>query len=275
MAVPSCEFPANVMPWKGLADLGVEVDFIPHHQATFTVADVQRALTPRTRVLAVSWVQFLSGFRCDLAALGDLCRERGVILAVDAIQGLGALKLDVRETPVDFIASGAHKWLMGMPGTGFFYVSDALQERLRPVRGWLNKPVDFDDLLDYSSELHADARRFRMGTMNLAGIVALDAALGLYLSVGIEEAQERVLGLARLAAERLQHVGLRRFGSTDPHHASGIVAFEHPRAEEVLAALFEADIRASVRNGLLRLAPSWYNTTEEIRRTAEVVAHHT
>jgi selenocysteine lyase/cysteine desulfurase len=272
VAVPDCEFPANVMPWKGLRGRGVEVDLIPTHRGTFAVEDVERALRPETRVLAVSWVQFLSGFRCDLRALGDLCRSRGVILAVDAIQGLGALRLDVRETPVDFLACGAQKWLMGLPGTGFFYVTEELQERLTPMWGWLNKPVDFDDLLDYSTELHGDARRFRLGTLDMVGITALDAALGLYMEMGIDEAQRQIHMLSRLAADGLAALGLERFGSADPAHASGIVTFDHPQGQQLLGRLHAAGVRASVRNGKLRLAPSWYNMAEEVETAVGVVA---
>lgn len=272
VAVPACEFPANVMPWKALAPRGVAVDLIPHHRGTFTLEDVEAALTARTRVLAVSWVQFLSGFRCDLGALGELCRTRGVLLAVDAIQGLGALRLDVRQTPVDFLASGAHKWLMGLPGTGFIYLTEDLQERLSPTWGWLNKPVDFDDLLDFSMDLHADARRFRLGTLDLAGIAALEAALELYFDAGIEACQRQILMLARLAADGLAALGLRRYGSDDPAHASGIVSVDHPQPQGLLERLEAEGVRASVRNGRLRLAPSWYNAVEEVERAVTIVS---
>jgi len=273
VAVPACEFPANVMPWKGLANQGVEVDFIPDDDGVFSVDDVERALTPKTRVLAVSWVQFLSGFRCDLNALSALCREQGVLLALDAIQGLGALRLDVAATPVDFLACGAQKWLMGLPGTGFFYVTKELQDRLRPIRGWLNGPVDFDDLLTFDETLHDDAQRFRLGTLDLGGLAALDAAIGLYLDeVGTVAGQERVLALAHRAATALDEIGLRRFGSSDPDHASGIVTFEHPEPDRLLERLHAAGVRASVRNRRLRLAPCWYNTGAEIDLAVSVAA---
>jgi selenocysteine lyase/cysteine desulfurase len=272
VAVPDCEFPANVYPWLGLANRGVEVDFIPAPDGTFSPDDVARALTPRTRVLAVSWVQFLSGFRCDLAALSALCRDRGVILSLDAIQGLGALRLDVAETPVDFLACGGQKWIMGMVGTGFFYVSEALQERLTPLRGWFNGPLHWDELLAYSMELHDDARRFRVGTLNNAGIVALDAALGLYFDAGPEAVQERVMTLAQYASHGLDALGLTRQGAADPAAASGIVAVIHPDPDAALAALESAGVQAAVRERRLRLSPTWYNTEEEIDLALDVLA---
>lgn len=274
VAVPACEFPANVYPWLGLRERGVEVDFVPHDRGTFSVEDVERALTPRTRVLSVSWVQFLSGFRADLDALGALCRERGVIFCVDAIQGLGALRLDVRETPIDFLASGAQKWMLGMQGTAFFYVSEQLQQRLTPVRGWLNGPVDWDDFLSYPTDLHPDARRFRVGTLNHAGIVGLDAALGLYFDAGPEWCEAQVLARSREVAAGLDRLGLRRYGSEDERHASGIVAVEHPDPEGLLAALAGENVHIAVRDRKLRIAPTYYNTPEEVERALDLIAHY-
>lgn len=271
VAVPACEFPANVMPWLALGQRGVQVDFIPQTDGTFTVEDVERTLTPETRVLAVSWVQFLSGFRCDLEALSELCRQRSVLLCLDAIQGLGALQLDLARTPVDFISCGTQKWMMGLPGLAFFYVTEDLQERLTPMRGWLNGPLDFDDLLSFSMELHPDASRFRAGTLDLAGVVALDAALGMYLEVTPERAERRVLALARLAADGLDRLGFERYGARDAAHASGIVTVEHPHAARVLDHLYARQVRASVRQRRLRLAPTWYNDERDIEIALDAI----
>ena len=272
VAVPACEFPANVYPWLQLQDRGVTVDFIPHERGTFTVGAVERVLTPRTRLVAVSWVQFLSGFRCDLGGIGRLCRARGVLLSLDAIQGLGALRLDLGETPVDFLACGGHKWMLGMQGTGFLYVTEALQDRLRPVRGWLNGPQDWEDFLAYPMALHPTAERFRLGTLNTAGFVALDAALAQYFEAGPAWCDERVRALAARAADGLAALGLQRWGSDDPAHASGIVTVEHPDPDGLAAHLAAERVQASVRDRKLRLAPTWYNTEAEIDRALAAVA---
>jgi selenocysteine lyase/cysteine desulfurase len=272
VAVPACEFPANVYPWLGLEARGVAVDFIPHERGTFTVEDVERTLTPQTRLVSLSWVQFLSGFRADLAAIGALCRERGVLFCVDAIQGVGALRLDVADLPVDFLACGGHKWVMGMQGLGFFYVTEALQARLRPVRGWLNGPIDWDDFLSYPTDFHEDARRFRIGTLNHAGVVALDAAVGLYLDAGRDWCQVHVLVRRDEIAAGLDRLGLRRYGSTDDAHASGIVTVEHPKPEAVFEAAQARGVAISMRDRKLRFAPTYYNTPEEVGRALDVVA---
>src|SRR5690606_30136622 len=125
-----------VYPFLNLERRGVIVDFIPHDRGVITLENIERALRPETRLLSVSWVQFLSGMKLDLKALGRLCRERGVFFCVDAIQGLGALRLDVEEAGIDFLASGAHKWIMAAQGIGLIYVSEKLQDRIVPPAGW-------------------------------------------------------------------------------------------------------------------------------------------
>ncbi|HMB92197.1 MAG TPA: aminotransferase class V-fold PLP-dependent enzyme [Rhodothermales bacterium] len=271
VAVPGCEFPANVFPFLNLRQRGVETDFIPHHDGVITLDDIAATLQPTTRLLTVSWVQFLSGFRCDLEAIGHLCRERGVLFCVDAIQGLGALQLDVEACGIDFLACGGHKWLMATQGIGFLYLTEALQERITPMAGWLHGPVDWDNLNAYDLSFHPDATRFRLGTLNSVGIAALHAALGLYFEAGPAWCEAQVLARSRQVAEGLSDLGLKRYGSDDPTQASGIITVKHPNAEGVLAYLKERDITAAVRNQMLRFAPTYYNTPDEITQTLDVV----
>ncbi|MEM1043450.1 MAG: aminotransferase class V-fold PLP-dependent enzyme [Bacteroidota bacterium] len=272
IAVPGCEFPANVYPWLGLRARGVELDFVPHERGAFTLDAVEQTLRPETRLVSVSWVQFLSGFRADLAAIGSLCRDRGILFCVDGIQGVGALRIDVADLPVDFLACGGHKWVMGMQGTAFFYVTEALQTRLRPVRGWLNGPLDWNDFLSYPTDFYDDAQRFRGGTLNHAGIVALDAAVGLHLEAGRAWCEAQVLERSAQVAAGLDRLGLRRYGSEDDWHASGIVAAEHPDPEAVFDLAQQRGIALAVRDRKLRLAPTWYNTPDEVDRALEAVA---
>lgn len=272
IAVPACEFPANLMPWRSLADRGVEVDLVPHHEGTFTVEDVERALRPETRLVAVSQVQYLSGFRCDLAGLADQCRQRGVLLAVDAIQGVGAVRLNVAAVRPDLVAFGGHKWLCAMQGAGIAYVADTLLDRLRPARGWLNGPVDWDDLEQTPDEFHPDATRFRLGTLPVAQAYALDAALGLFLDVGPDRIEAAVLATAARLAEGLERLGARRYGSADPARQSGIVTVEVDDPEGLHAHLAERGVVASLRNRLVRFAPHAHTRPADIDHTLEAVA---
>ena len=270
--VPACEFPANVMPWRGLAPRGVALDLVPHREGTFTVADVERALRPETRLVAVSWVQFLSGFRCDLPALAALCRERGVLLAVDAIQGVGALRLDVGAVRPDLVACGGHKWLCAMQGAGIVVVSERLLDQLRPVRGWLNGPVDWDDLETPSDALHPNATRFRLGTLPTAQAYALDAALGALLDVGTGTVEAAVLAHAAALADGLARLGTARYGSDDPARQSGIVTVRVDDPEGLHAHLDARGVAVSLRNRLVRFAPHAHTRPDDLARALDAVA---
>ncbi len=265
VAVPACEFPANVYPFMNLQDRGVEVDFIPHDEAAFTIDDLERTLTPRTRLVSVSWVQFLSGFRADLSEIVRLCHERDILVAVDAIQGLGALEMDVAATGIDFLATGGHKWLMGAQGIGFLYVADDLIDKIRPRAGWLHGPVDWDDLFRHELEFHPDARRFRLGTTNSAGIASMHAALGLYLGQGAKWCEPRVLENARHLDEGLVQAGLTPYGrASESAPSSGIVTYRADNADALYRHLSDRRVTCSLRNGLLRFSPTYYNTAEEM-----------
>ena len=137
VVIPAEEYPSNIYPWMNLAARGVSVRLVPSRDGRIWPEDLIEAMDPSTRVLAISHVEFASGFRNDLDRLVELCRSRGVALCVDAIQGLGPLTIDVRRTPIDFLAADGHKWLLGPEGAGLLYVRRDWIDRLRPIGvGW-------------------------------------------------------------------------------------------------------------------------------------------
>ncbi len=271
IAVPDGTFPANVYPFLNLEKQGVEVDFVPTDEGVYTVDDVERTLRPETRLLSVSWVHFLSGFRVDLEALGALCESRDVIFCVDAIQGLGALQIDVEAAGIDFLATGGHKWLMAAQGAGLLYCNEALQDRLRPPTGWLHGPVDWEHLDNYDLTFHDDARRFRTGTLNSVGVAALHAALGLYLDAGPAWCEERVLDLSTTLADELTARGFSRYGTDDPARASGIVTVAPDAPETLFDHLKERGITGAVRNRKLRFAPTYYNDASDLDAVLDAI----
>jgi selenocysteine lyase/cysteine desulfurase len=271
IVVPDGAFPTNVYPFLNLEEQGVSVDFVPTREGAYTVEDVEATLRPETRLLSVSWVHFLSGFRADLGALGTLCKEHDILFCVDAIQGLGALQIDVEAAGIDFLAAGGHKWLMAAQGVGVLYCDEDLQDRIRPPTGWLHGPVDWEHLDNYDLTFHDDARRFRTGTSNSVGIAALHAALGVYLDVGPAWCEERVLDLSTTLADELTARGLPRYGTDNPAHASGIVTVEPEHPEEFFDHLKERGITGAVRNRKLRLAPTYYNNESDIQVVLEAV----
>ena len=269
--VPGCEFPANVYPFMQLKSRGVQVDLVPHLEGVFSVEDVEALITPRTKLLSVSWVQFLSGYRIDLKELGALCKSRKILFCVDAIQGLGALEIDVEACQIDFLASGCHKWLMAMQGIGLVYAAQPLLEQLEPFAGWLHGPVDWERLIDYNLVFHNDARRFRLGTENAMGVAALNASLRMYLEAGPTACEVQILELVNALRQGLLNLGFEIYGQVDPGLGSGIVTVKHDRANELYDQLKERSIHLAVRNGMLRFAPTYYNTLEEVEQVLETL----
>lgn len=272
VVVPAIEYPANVYPWMAQAHRGVETRLVPpRHDNRVAHDDLMAACNPDTRVLAVSWVQWGTGQRLDLAALGSFCRERDILFVVDIIQGLGALRLDLARLPVDIAAAGCHKWLLAPGGMGILYVHPDVFPRLLPVNiGW-NSVVDSIDWERIHFDLRPDPQRFEEGTPNLLGTAALDASVALLEQVGFANVEARVLALADRARAGAAQRGYHLASSDTPEQCSGIVSFRHPTRtnEDVLAILSARKIVAAVRGGNLRFAPHAYNDPADIDRAVD------
>lgn len=262
------QFPANLYPWFNLKADGVEVRLVPRHEGRVLLEDIAAAMDSRTRIVTVSWVEFNSGFRQDLRALADLVHSRGALLCVDVIQGLGGLVLDVAAAGVDFVAGGAHKWLLGPPGVGFLYVRADRLEGLRPrLASWRSVPnaMDFTAL---DQPWLASARRFEGGTPNLLGLIAFEAVLDLMLEIGPPVIEGHILALTDHLIARLDDGGYPVASPREPGTRSGIVCFR-PKGEDpetVVARLAAQQISAAARSGIVRISPHFYNTFAEIDR---------
>ena len=263
------QFPTNVYPWLALREEGVETRLVPRRAGCVPLEDLAARMDARTRLVAVSWVEFNSGFRQDLAALGALCRERGALLLVDAMQGLGGLQADVRAWDADFVAAAAHKWLLGPQGLGMLYVRQARIAELRPLlMGWRSvvRPQDFGD---FDQPWAPSARRFEGGTPNLSAHDAFAPVLSLLLDVGPARIERQIRGLTDYLVARLIAHGHGVLSPRAGGQWSGIVCFR-PRggesAEEVVARLTAARVSVAARSGVVRVSPHFYNTTADIDR---------
>ncbi len=262
------EYPANIYPWLNLRERGVEVRLVPSRGPRIELDDVRARLDSRTRLVSLSFVEYASGFRNDLDAIGALCRERGILFCVDAIQGLGVLPLDVRRTPIDFLAADGHKWLLGPEGAGVFFIRRELIERLRPVSvGW-HSVVGAWDFSTIDFTLKPNAGRWENGTLNLGGIVSLGASLELLLEIGIDSIATRVLELTDELCTRARTAGLEVFSSRRAEDRSGIVSLIVPGLEprEAVKRCRAAGIAINARAGRVRVSPHFYNSTEDLER---------
>jgi selenocysteine lyase/cysteine desulfurase len=205
-----------------------------------------------------------------------LCRERGVYFFVDAIQGLGVLPLDLRATPIDFLAADGHKWLLGPEGAGLFYVRRELIDVLQPVGvGW-NSVVGATDFSRIDFTLKPHAGRWESGTRNVAGITALGASIELLMRVGVTVLERRLLELTDYLCDKVHKTGLSVFSSRGPGEFSGIVSLAAPGGNEQVRQLVKrcrlAGIVVNRRAGRLRVSPHAYNTAEEIDRLIEALS---
>ena len=270
------EFPANVYPWLALRKRGVGVELAPVTAQGFPDEHflIERLADPRVRVLAVSFVQFANGFRADLARLSAACRANGAYLVVDAIQGLGNSPLDVRETPVDILATGGQKWLLSPWGTGFTYVRRELIERLRPSYvGWAayEGTDDYTNLVRYSDTLRHDARRFEVGTIPFQDMLGMTTSLGLLAELTVEAIATYTRALAEPLLAWARSCGVRIASPTDERHRSAIVCLAPDHAAEAHRRLKAAGVVCAFREGAIRLSPHCFNTVDEIEKVVDVL----
>lgn len=267
------EFPSNRLPWQNLESRGVETRLV---EATGTDDDLRRiaeACDARTRIVSVSWVDYLSGRRFDVAELASVVHRRGALLFLDAIQGLGVFPIDVAKAEVDFLAADGHKWLLGPEGAGLLYVRSALLERLRPIGvGW-NSVVDAARFSPNERRLKPSASRYEGGSPNMGGFVALGASLALLASVGTKSLAQRILKLVDQAAERLRDIGATVYLPEQPERRSGIMTFEMPghNPTAVRRHLQTAGVALSCRGGRLRISPHYYNDASDLDRLIDAL----
>jgi len=254
-----------------LASRGVSVRLVPTREGRIWPEDLIEAMDRSTRVLAVSHVEFASGFRNDLDLLSELCRARGVALFVDAIQGLGPLRIDVSRTPIDFLAADGHKWLLGPEGAGLLYVREDWIDRLRPLGvGWHSVVGSFNSA-EVEFRLKPNAQRWEGGSFNMPGLLALGASLSLLEEIGPDIVSRRIRERATAVRELAHRAEWRVTGSDRPGDHSGIVALEHDDvpAHEAARALRSRGVAVCARRGRLRISAHVYNSEDDLDRLRE------
>lgn len=278
VVVPEGEFPSNLFPWLNQRFRGVEVRVVPRRGGEVWVDDLMDHVDGSTRIVAASWVGFASGYRLDLEALVERAHQRGVLVFLDAIQGLGIYPLDVKKIPVDFLAADGHKWLLGPEGAGVGMIRREHLDLLRcPTVGW-NSVRNAHQFSAGSFQLREDAGRFEGGSANMVGMSALAASVELFLQVQREHGAGaiggRVLQLAQRLDEMLGEIGAASRLPAEETRRSGIVTFDVPGADpaEVRRVCLQRNVVLSVRDGGLRASIHAYNDEEDLNRLVEAVA---
>lgn len=291
--IADTEFLQVAIPWK-MMEAGAGIEIVPVRSGpdgVLLVEDFAAAMDDRTRVLCVSSVQWSSGYRVDLAALGDLCRERGVFLVVDAIQELGACRMDLARTPVDMLVAGGHKWLNAPFGCGVMYVSPELLERLEPpgygylaleepAGGW-GEYFRTPSISPFSEwTFQHGAKRFEIaGTSNYPGAIGLGASLALVNDLGIAAVHDHILRLTDRLHEELGDLGVHVVSQREPASVrSGITVFDLGSVEEnrrILQALLDERVLVAMRYtsgvGGIRVSTHYFNDEDDILRLTEIL----
>jgi selenocysteine lyase/cysteine desulfurase len=268
------EFPANVYPWWSLKErYGVETRMVPERDGCIYIENIASAIDTRTRALTISHVEFASGFRNDIQALGELCREHEIWFIVDAIQSLGAIEVDVKSCNVDILAADGHKWLLAPEGAAIFYCADERREQLINTNiGWASV-INPRDFLDYDLTQKPDATRFEEGSYNSVGVYGLKASIDLLLDIGIPAIETRILELTAGLIVGLEAKGYRVITPKEDSERAGIVIFESEQytPAEIYEMLYAENIITAERGSGVRVSPHFYNTASEVERLLEVL----
>jgi cysteine desulfurase/selenocysteine lyase len=264
------EYPSNIYPWMNLSDRGVIVRLVPTRDGRIWIDDLAAAFDDRTRLLTISHVEFSSGFRNDLDALTELCRDRGAAFFVDAIQGLVPFTIDVKRTPIDFLAADGHKWLLGPEGAGLLFVRRDWIGRLHTLGvGWHSVISTYNSPRN-DFTLKPSAQRWEGGSFNMPGLQALGASLELLLEIGPEAVSARILDRAQAVRELAAQAGWRICGSSLPADRSGIVALERDGVDpdRFARAARAQGVAVASRRGRVRISPHIYNNQDDLERLA-------
>jgi len=271
------DYPADVYPWLSLERKGVNPVLLQTDRlGEITPKIVERALTKRTRLVALASANNASGYRIDVEAIGKICAERGILFSVDGIQTLGAFSIPLRN--VDFLSAGAQKWMLGPSGAGILFVKKSRHELLRPmmVGGWNVESPNF--IAQREIRYENGGRKYEPGGYNNIPIAGMQGAIALLRDVGLSKISERILSLISTLKSKLDPAEfefLSPDGSAD--HASFLTF--RPRgvgSEKLIDALSQNDIVVSLRidrenRGWIRVSPHFYNTFAEMERIAEVL----
>lgn len=264
----SKEFPSNIYPWIRLRDaFGVEVRMCEERDGRIDLDELIGLIDQKTRVVAISQVQYASGFRADLERIGRAARAQDALLVVDVIQAMGVMPTSVEAELIDVAAAAGHKWLLTPEGVGLLYLSDRALERLEPTLvGWISVP-DPEDYGNFDQGWNRGALAWETGTCPTALIHGLEASLRLLIETGVNRIATHLEQLTDYLCERLQGRNYQIMSSRHASEKSQILCIRHRGGLSSMALYIHLKTRRIItapRGDRLRIAPHLYNTFEEI-----------
>jgi selenocysteine lyase/cysteine desulfurase len=263
------EFPTVGHVWLAHARYGLEVEFIPVRDGAIELDEYVGRVDERTLIVSATHVYYQNGFKQDVKQIAEIAHRAGALLLVDAYQSLGTCRVDVRELDVDVLVSGNQKYLLGVPGVAFVYVKEELVERLEPTfTGWFGRvnPFAFDPkTLDYA----ADARRLETGTPPVFAAAAARAGMELIEEADSRRIEARIDELSAYAIKGAAVRDLEYSGPDDVRRKGATTAIEVPEPARIEELLKQRGIVASARGDVIRIAPHFFTTAEDIDRALD------
>lgn len=265
----SREFPSNIYPWLRVRDaFGVEVRMCEERNGRIDFAELTSLIDDHTRIVAVSHVQYGSGFRMDLERLGRIARQHDALFVVDAIQALGVVPTNVEAEFIDVAAGASHKWLLAPEGVGYLYLSDRARERIQPtVVGWISVPNP-DDYLNFEQGWSRGTLAWDTGTGPTALIHGFKTSLELLTRFGVENVAKYLEELTDDLCERLRAKQYEVVSSRARGEKSQIVCIRHLGGISAMSLYYQLNSKNIVtapRLERLRIAPHFYNTPAEVQ----------
>ncbi len=268
------EFPSNRIIWQSLQQFGVSIKWVDLNSHATPEEAYLKAIDSKTRLISVSSVQYADGLRMDLKTLGQYCKQHHILFCVDAIQSLGALKLDVQEIEADFVMADGHKWLLSPEGLGVFYCREAVRAQLQPSQfGWhMTEDIyNFDTLQWTAAET---ARKFECGSPNMLAIHALYSSVCLLMDRCINTIERKVVQNTRYLAGKLSEMdGIKIVSRLEQERLSGIIAFRHRTvsSEQLYQSLMEKQVICAMRHGNVRFSAHYYTRKATLDRAIEIL----
>lgn len=265
------DFPSNIYPWIWQRNRGLDVYTINVNFARFSVKRLATEIRSRTRLVTLSHANYVSGFKFPLGEICTMLKKMDIMVFVDMIQTLGSMPVDLREMKVDFMAAGAHKWLMGLPGAGILYIAEEVMPFVNPVElGWKSVKHE-EDFQNISLDLKEDASVMEPGTMNTVGILAMKKGIEFLLGFGLDYVSKEILEWNMSMGKELRSMGYEVHSPFGDEYSSGILSFSCNDPERVFRVLCSEGIKVSMRGGLIRLSPHFYNDEKDLERVGNLL----
>lgn len=274
--VSDIEFPAVIYAFRAAAQTrGLKLRFVPSKDRRFDIDALRKTITKRSRVLAISWVQFFNGYKNDLVALGEICREHGLYFVVDGIQGTGMEPIDVRKLGIDIYSTGCQKWLLAPQGCGFFYVADSIRDQLQlPFASWLGVEwhQKFGDLFKYQLDFVENVSRFELGYYVELNLVGMRQAVSMFRELGVRNIQRHTHSLIDRLADYIRSNRYYRITSSmEPKHRSAIFTFTCEDYRGLHRELYRNKIVCVHREGSVRISVHLFNNEEDIDKLIRIL----